>query len=352
MRMILPRICCIAFVLLCSKAYTQCDFKPVIVPRHLILCPDEQDTLFTTENYDSYQWYKENQAIEGATLPYLLVNQYDDAAYNFYVVATLNGCSAKSKKVLVDGYAFVSPYTITSGDAGIFDPNTGLITNCVGDKVVLAIGNPYSTNVQWYNNFEPIDGATSQEFIPTLEQGSYTVCGSPAVCPDYVGCNFISVDIAFRTPETPVVTQSNDTLFSTEGKRYIWYRNGAKIEGAKENYYVPAQSGKYAVSVRDEFTCVALSEIYKYKKPAAAKHISDYISFAPNPVQQLLRVQVKSTEVTGIIISDVYGHRLINVNHVQNNQTVSVQKLHTGTYVLQVINKEGVVMAAGQLFKQ
>ncbi len=64
------------FILLCFNVVVstaQCDFTPNVVPRNLVLCPGTEDTLRTTELYDSYQWYKGNKLLEGETKPYLIV---------------------------------------------------------------------------------------------------------------------------------------------------------------------------------------------------------------------------------------------------------------------------------------
>ncbi|MEP7319128.1 MAG: hypothetical protein ABI921_10310, partial [Panacibacter sp.] len=185
----------IAASLASIKLQAQCSFTPLITPDDLILCPDAVDTLSTTEAFDTYQWYQNNKLIPGATSRYYKVNSYDDAATYFKVTVTRDGCTATSAKVLVDGWAFASPVIISGGN-GVYDPNRGATIVCPNDTLKLTYGLPYNQNVQWYDNYKPIPGATQQSYFVT-EKGSFTVCGSPEVCPDFIQCELIPVDVFY-----------------------------------------------------------------------------------------------------------------------------------------------------------
>ena len=61
-----------------QDAKAQCNYVPTVYPADLILCPNATDTLWT-QVYDSYQWYKDDSLIQGATNRYYVVDQYWDA---------------------------------------------------------------------------------------------------------------------------------------------------------------------------------------------------------------------------------------------------------------------------------
>jgi hypothetical protein len=109
-------------------------------------------------------------------------------------------------------------YHYYNGDPGIYNPLKDVTFQCPGDTVVLTMGQPFTKNVQWYNNGKPIDGATSPKFIVT-EKGSYTACGSPAVCPSFTDCEGIPVNFTFEKAEA-TITERNDTLFASGAKNY------------------------------------------------------------------------------------------------------------------------------------
>src|SRR6188508_2656000 len=91
----------------------QCPFDPTVTPSNLILCPGSTDTLWT-QPYEAYQWYQNNTLVPGATNQFYVVNSSD----YYSVAATQYGCTEQSPQVLVDGWFFLLPYVIHSGDLG------------------------------------------------------------------------------------------------------------------------------------------------------------------------------------------------------------------------------------------
>jgi hypothetical protein len=331
-------------VIACASSFAQCDLNPAIKPDNLILCPNASDSLRTAKDYDSYQWFKNNKPIAGATSRYLKVDQYNDAGSYFKVAVTKNGCADTSKRVLVDGYVFLLPYVITTGDPGIYDPYKDVTFQCLGDKVILTMGDPFNTNIQWYNNYKPIEGATSKKFTLT-EKGSYTVCGSPAICPSFTDCESVPLNYTFEKVDA-AITERNDTLFASKAKNYRWYYNGHLIPGAKESYIVPDRNGGYALGINTTHNCTGLSEIYNYNN---AKSI---ISVSPNPVNDYMHVRINKTGASKIIISDLNGNRFKQISVNSNNEFINVGDLHTGTYMLQLLDNKQQLITAIKIFKQ
>ena len=119
-----------------TKIFAQCNFTPAVVPDNLILCPNSFDTLFSTETGDAYQWYRNGRAIADATRQYYIVRSEETPSY-FRAEVTRDSCTASSKKVLVDGYAFLLPYIIQHNPKLFY---------CPGDTAILELGMPYNTN--------------------------------------------------------------------------------------------------------------------------------------------------------------------------------------------------------------
>jgi len=336
----------INFTLAAFQSKAQCSFTPVITPYDLILCPDAVDSLSTTEAFDTYQWYQNNKLIAGATDRYYKVNSYNDAATYFKVTVTRSGCTATSDKVLVDGWAFASPVIISSGN-GIYDPNRGATIVCPFDTLKLTYGLPYNQNVQWYDNYKTIPGATQQSYFVT-EKGSFTVCGSPEVCPGFTQCELIPVDVLYSKINA-TITQSNDTLYAGPGRHYQWYFNGKKIPNANYNFIKPRQKGTYVVMTSDKYTCTAFSLpfIITVDKPL----IDEIITAAPNPVKDVLHVTLKTPGAYRLIISDFYGNRYTDVK-LYGSQNIYMQQLHTGTYLLQLLNSQQELIGTKKIFKE
>lgn len=176
---------------------------PVITPNNLILCPNTSDTLWT-QVFDSYQWIKDGIPINNATNQYYVVNAFADGGSSFTVEATLNNCSNTSEPVLVDGWVFLPPFVITEG-------NTDSL--CVGDTLLLIMGQPYDVSLQWTINGSDIIGATNDTLIVTTS-GSYSVSGAPSTCPNYIQNLGLQLQYNFVVCETGLGEETSKLTMS------------------------------------------------------------------------------------------------------------------------------------------
>ncbi|HUM46163.1 MAG TPA: T9SS type A sorting domain-containing protein [Chitinophagales bacterium] len=326
-----------------SSAWAQCSFTPTVIPSQPILCPNATDTLWTQE-YESYQWYKGNNAIAGATNQYQVVTQ-DDVLKQFKVKATLEGCTETSAAVLVDGWVFLLPFVIQSGDMGTFDPNTQSFVLCPGDIMILEMGQPYIENVQWFDNGIPIPGATGSIYQVT-SPGSFTACGAPATCPDYQDCMLIPIDVQFSSTPKPVITLTNDTLFSTSAGSYKWYFNGNLIPGATSIWYEPVLSGSYVVAITDNYSCSVLSEPFEFIATGTLTIGKTSFSFSlfPNPAHEYLTVLTSNASADALItITDVLGRvvsKPVQYSSRSNSMELDIKGLPAGNYLVR-INSNG-----------
>ncbi len=178
----------------------QCPFDPTVTGDTL-LCPNATGVL-VTQVYDVYQWFKRPlfggpaAPVPGANAQTLNIDAANDAGFYFSIQATLNNCTEMSPEVLVDGWVFLLPFTIIEGDYTI--GTNGELVVCQGDTVFLICGLPYDTNIQWYNNGNPIGGATNDTLFVTTA-GSYTFSGAPAICPGFIQNQFVPSDVVIIT---------------------------------------------------------------------------------------------------------------------------------------------------------
>ncbi len=175
--------------------HAQCTFDPTVTPNDLTLCPNSFDTLWT-EVYESYQWYDDGNIIPGATNQFLVV---DDANYllsNISVEATSSGCTEMSPSVLVDGWAFL-PAFVTNGGNYAFNGSNYEV--CLNDTITFEFS--FDSNIEWTADAIPIPGETNQliEITSSTPTGvvNYGVCGSPSICPNYIQCLGVSLNVQF-----------------------------------------------------------------------------------------------------------------------------------------------------------
>lgn len=327
---------------LSQKSNAQCSFTPTIVPNQIIFCPYETDTL-STQVYDSYQWLKNNRPIPGATQRQLVIQQEKDLGYSFKVVVTKNGCKDTSARVITDGYVFSPPILIETGDIGVYNPYIGALIQCPDDTLVLTFGQTYTENIQWYNLQQPINGATGQSYNVT-KSGSYTVCGAPALCPNFIQCENLPLNAIFENP-VATITQQGDSLVASPAKKYQWFLYNKKIEGANSRYYLPAKNGAYTVITIDKYTCNAQSNPYFY----TSHH--NLISVAPNPVKDVLHLNINAA-AKQVMIVDLYGNEKLRTTVTAREQNIYVQSLKTGTYILRVLDAAGKQVASTTIIKE
>lgn len=170
-----------------------------------MLCP-EGTGLLTTQPYDSYQWYQRYYGsgttafiLSGETSQTLSLNYFDHAASYFTVEVTQGSQTATSPEFFVDGWAFLPPTVMTTGEFTIGDNGETII--CEGDTVYFELMQPYTTNIVWYNDGIPIGGESGQ-VLEVTAAGNYTVSGAPEVCPDWeqqLGVT-LEVDVINCTP--------------------------------------------------------------------------------------------------------------------------------------------------------
>lgn len=234
-----------------------CDTQTSISPASPILCPGVPGIL-TADAGDDHQWYRNGDPVIGATEQTLTVSAADVGSW--FSVQVWNGaCTAVSDSVLVDGYVFLLPTIINNGD----QPNTfgddGEQIYCDGDTALLTLGQPYDTNIQWYDFGVPIPGANSTVLAVT-GSGSYSVQGAPAVCPAYIQDAGVTVTTEFRPIIQPVVVESGILYCpEPEGLSAQWYFNGNPFVGL-EQCCIPLFSGDYTVLVDYGDSCSVLSE--------------------------------------------------------------------------------------------
>lgn len=184
-----------------------------VIEGDIMMCPWTEGTATVTNPpYDTYQWYfkywflaDDYVAIEGATGASFTYDWYTYDQALLKVVTTLNGETYESNNIQVDSYAWLELYVMFELTPEVtFDPETESYILCEGSTFMLQIDNPpYDTLFQWYNNGEPIPGATSDHYGIT-KAGSYTVSAAPSFCPGSISTTGIPIVVSMRDCTTGV----------------------------------------------------------------------------------------------------------------------------------------------------
>lgn len=330
-----------AAVLLSALLHAQCPFTVVITPTAPILCPGESITLATTESYEAYQWYKDSAPIAGAQGPSLEVDYFNAAGSIFHLEATREGCTEASAPAFVDGWVFLPPFVISEGDDPIAIGPFGEPTYCEGAFVQFTLGMPYTENIQWTLNGNPIPGANGQSLVVTTS-GSYSVSGAPAVCPNSTSDLGLTLDVSFVPPTQPVIQAVDGLLCAVpEGEFHQWYLGGTAIIGANDACYTAEQPGAYTVFADYGNNCQVLSEPYLSTGMAAARERT--WTLMPNPSSGWITVQWNGALPTGTYwsVTDRTGRAVRSgFMPATGSLRLDLSDLPSGTYLFQAAHAQ------------
>ncbi len=206
----------------------------------------------TTGTGITYQWYRNNILINGATGANYTVSSH--GTYHCYItVPQGSGCSGQSNSIVVTMINNPTPTIGANGPTVICDGSTVELTT-----------NTYSgVTYEWEKNGSVIVGATGQTYTATTA-GSYRVKQTAN------GCSKKSPGIAVATTPGPtaVITAGGSTSLcngdsvtltvgTVSGATYQWIKDGSAITGATAQNYTVSIAGDYQCSVTKGCTSVS-----------------------------------------------------------------------------------------------
>ncbi len=326
-----------AFLILMNPTMVQAQ-TPTITPSNLILCPNETDTLWT-QNYDTYQWFRNGNPISGANQQYYVVDYSNSAGFNFSVEVTLGANTYTSPSVLVDGWAFLFPYAISGGDFSIGQNGETLV--CPGDTAYFVAGPQGSVNIQWTFNGNPIPGA-NQDTLYLTASGFYSFSAAPSVCPNYIQQLGLNLQVLISGPPQPLISFSNGDLSTVSGYSYEWYQNGQPL-GHNNAVYPAAQPGSYTVIITDANGCSATSAVFVITGRSELSQVIQVFHHSGTGHLEIIRADASIDD--HIIVTDITG-RLISRHAISAGKfraEFDPGKLQSGIYLVSM-NKSGVAV--------
>ena len=140
-------------------------------------------------------------------------------------------------------------------------------------------------------------------------------------------------------PETPMITRSGDTLFSSASSGNQWYLNGLALPNATGQFLIPQTGGYYQVQVIDANNCKSTLSIPYLFTRLSEKSEADNLQIFPNPTSCILTVEgIVKNDLIEISVFSLSGKLL---NKYENIKTIDISGLSNGVYFLKV-------MVAGQ----
>ncbi len=211
-----------------------------------ILCPGGDVSLVTNMNYSSYQWYFNDQPIDGETL--LSINVFAPGIY--YCIVSNGNCEASTPTIEV------IENTLTNID---LQPNSVEIL-CPSEEFFLTATAGFD-NYTWYINDGFLITTTSNQLLVDLG-GLYSVSGTTTIGGCITNSNQVDIsfsEILFPQISSPVFTicegESLPLSTSPQYSNYQWFQDGNIIPGANTFSYTVTESGDYSVVVSNITGC-------------------------------------------------------------------------------------------------
>jgi len=241
-------------------------------PANDVLLPGEQKILTTTTslNQPTYQWYRNNVLITGATSSSYTATQ--EGVYKVIAIEVGSGCTltAEASVSLVYPTGFVLTISVNSGYQNCVSNTASLSINSFVAQTTQGSVNMNVSNTsyvyQWLLNSNSVSGANNTLYTVSnaSQNGSYSL---QVTLPNYgvVTSNNVSVALAIQTPT--IASQGslcggNSVLLSSSESNatytYNWHKNGVLIPNSNQSTYSATEIGNYYLTLSNS-SCSATS---------------------------------------------------------------------------------------------
>ncbi|MBL0052182.1 MAG: T9SS type A sorting domain-containing protein [Bacteroidetes bacterium] len=203
----------------------------------------------------------------------------------------------------------------------------------------LSTNNPTS----WFWTFAGASPSTSTLQNPTgIYYPSYGSFDVTLVACNANGCDTIFLPgfiTEYPLPNPPVVSQSNDTLFSTPASTYQWFLIPNPIPGANAQFYVPTQPGSYYVLVSDSNGCEVPSNILVVTNTGIQNNnngTQNILNNIGDGIYQLNGSLFSKSDIQ-IIVTDVLGKIVFQSMNNSIGTEINLQHFAKGIYHANII---------------
>ncbi len=321
-------------VFLFGNAFAECPTPTTTPSGSVQLCGGGSSQLLSASSGDSYQWYKDGTAIEGATdQDYTAIRS---GAYSVDVAS--EGCSTQSSEVVtITKTPFPKIFISADGDNVI----------CEGESVELTAETYDVENAQyqWLRGGIAIEGATNASYL--AEQGGkfrVTVTNTEAGCSRTSGASNIILmkvkAIIIPLGNTEICPGNGVDLMVVDnagfGAEYQWTRYNNDIPGASDFLYTATLDGHYRVNVTSSLGCAGTAHFVKVTygpcRMEGDENVSANISSYPNPTNGMLYIN-NASDAISLEMFNTLGQKVLTSFETDR---VNLSNLPKGFYIIKL----------------
>jgi hypothetical protein len=158
-----------------------------------------------------------------------------------------------------------------------------------------------------------------------------------------------------KSPDPPsIIRDISNNLVSSSMIGNTWYKDGNILTDTSQKIK-PQLDGSYTIKIIQNGCASTFSAAYYYLVTALANLSNgQFIHLYPNPANNELIIDYILTGQTQVSVKifDINGRILINKSKVIKGATLSVNQLISGTYFVQVLDKNNQLLFTDRLIKQ
>jgi hypothetical protein len=204
---------------------------------------------------------------------------------------------------------------------------------CSGTPIRLVASSAGCTDCTYSWNTNPV---TNDSVLTITSSGTYTVGAT-----NKGGTATASMQVqVFQTPPKPVITVQGNLLTSSSVSGNQWFFNGQAITGATQQKLTVFESGAYSVQVKAGACTGELSETKQVLITSIDQlELQGGIKIHPNPVQSDLYINNPQLLQLSIAVFDLSGKRIKSIRTNRSSNTINLQQLRPGIYLLQLFDE-------------
>lgn len=247
----------------------------------------------------TFQWYKNNQLITGATQSTLALNSASENG-NYQLAISYPNLPTQYSNIITVSLD-LGPLVIES-DTELCQGGTVMLTSSITNSA-------YS--YQWYLDGVAITGATTSSYEASIE-GNYhliVLCGACSATSNLLELEISTVTITNHSPTNVVLlpgqTEELSIVTTATNPQYTWYFNNVIIPGANQSTLDVDAPGTYKVVVSENLVCYQEVElVYQVEYPtdfAVQITTNTYTPCQDAPVQ--LSLLTLTTVINGVTVT-------------------------------------------------